>query len=220
MRPLQRCSTSKFLLYRRPPVRSYTRASTKEVLEELRRYYDGWWNKARRFGVVAICAGGGLLVYYLPTIRSYFSQEVVEITSQTLEDQVVQAAIQQLSRNVVHALLSKDENIREAVIDLIRDVIKEPTTYKSLRELIVWLLRQDWIVDGTTDIAVWNTHEIIDDPWIQNWLQETVLAILVDFLSHEEFAKIINDDMFKGNSSGMDGGNITSEGNTDEISSK
>eukprot|EP00466_Bigelowiella_natans_P007763 jgi/Bigna1/71372/fgenesh1_pg.15_\ len=184
MRPLQMCTRSRYSLRRRPPVRSYTRASsTKEVLEELRKYYDGWWNKARRFGVVAICAGGGLLVYYLPTIRSYFSQEVV------------QAAVQQLSRNVVHALLSKDENIREAVIDL------------------------DWVVDGTTDIALWNTHEIIDDPWIQNWLQETVLVILVDFLSHEEFAKIVNQDMVKGNSS-ADGGNGASESNTDEISNK
>jgi len=30
----------------------------------------------------------------------------------------------------------------------------------------------------------------LDDPWIRDWLERTVLDILLDFLSEEEFANI------------------------------
>jgi len=131
-----------------------------EIQKDLQSYYKNWWRVAQRLGICLILVLGTVIIIYVPPIRNYFSEGVVEVTSQTLDDRVYQEAVQQVAVKVVNNLLSTDETTREAVVELIRDVIKEPTTYESLRELIVWLLRQDWIIDGTEDIAVWNTHAV------------------------------------------------------------
>jgi len=153
--------------------------------------YRQVWNTAQRLGIAGLGIGGALFLFYLPEIKGRFVGDVAKKTSELLDDEDIKANTKKVAVKVLNHILY-DENNKEAVADLVRDVIRQPTTYVSLRDLIVWLLRQDWIIKETEDIAAWNTHEILDDPWIRNWLEKTVLGILMEFLSHEEFIALLN----------------------------
>uniref|UniRef100_A0A7S3ZCS6 Uncharacterized protein n=1 Tax=Lotharella globosa TaxID=91324 RepID=A0A7S3ZCS6_9EUKA len=121
--------------------------------------YNQMWNFGIRFGIVSIAAGGAALVYYAPKHRSKIAGEVAEITSETLNDMVLQQSTKELAMKVTHHLLH-DEKTKEALVELIRDVIRQPQTYEALRDLIIWLLKQEWLIKETAGIAAWSTHYV------------------------------------------------------------
>ncbi|GAB5366484.1 hypothetical protein AAMO2058_001147400 [Amorphochlora amoebiformis] len=148
------------------------------------------WLTMQRLGIACVGMIGGALVIFFPFVRSRLSGEVATTTSDILEDKQLQKSTKDLATKVCQHLLEEGRT-REALLLLIKDVIRQPATYEGLRDLIIWLLRQEWLVQETHAIAKWSTDEVLDDAYVQAWLEKTVLEILIQFFKSKEFEAII-----------------------------
>ena len=155
----------------------------------------------RLFNAISgLAAVGGVTALSLAALRRHrhreeAAQELVKATSDTLENERTLESTKELTAEMVAELLGKAET-KEVASDYIRGVIRSEPTYQSLKELVIWLLREEWLIQGATDIAVTNTHTIIDDEWVQKWLRGTASTLLGDVLNEKQTRTYVGDEIY------------------------
>eukprot|EP00127_Corallochytrium_limacisporum_P004467 Clim_evm21s164 gene=Clim_evmTU21s164 len=152
-----------------------------------------------RIGAVLLGCVGFYLYIFRESIRTNVSGEVAEIAGRTIGDKAVVIRVEELSKSLIHSVLS-DSEIRDAAQGFVLNLAREQDTVDAINRLVSGILKDEAALETMTSFVKNMIGQVLADKatsdkaqdflgylFAQPYTKEILVQLLIDALQNDRF---------------------------------